>query len=240
MKINFHWCINAVTHHGTWAACPLVPPHALPPFQWSPPGEPHPHWRCLYPWPEQELWACGKRNEVGEGQRRRTDKGIQRRHESITDILLQYCYSGSIITSINQVTFIIRVVTFTISDDSSSNSSNVSIPGLYRDNTFTIFIIIAALHQYVHLPPDTPVLYSYFLYHCPSPFLSPVCLTLSPPSLSLSFLLSSLSFTLCASTSYFVISILFIYFCYCKPTKRGRTWVLIPSHASHCHFQLLT
>lgn len=219
--MNFHWCIKGITHHGTWAACPLVPPHALPPFQWSPPGEPHPHWRCLYPWPEQELWACRQRNEVRGGQEHKGDMNQFKQSHTFC-----YCYSGSNFTSIIQVTFIISAVTFIISDGCSSNSSHVSIPGLYSGNTFTICIIIVALHQYVHLPTDTPVSHCYSLNQSNQSINSPLslCLCLSPLCLTvclnfshLSFLLSFLSlfYTLSASTSYnllfCIICIAFIY-----------------------------
>lgn len=63
-----------VTHHGTWAVCHQVQPHAPPPFRLSPPGERHPRWRCLCPWPGQELWAGRDEAERGKGGEKKEGK----------------------------------------------------------------------------------------------------------------------------------------------------------------------
>lgn len=68
---------KAVTHRGTWVACHQVQPHAPPPFLLPPPGERHPRWRCLCPWPGQELWAGREKDETKTGQERRRKAGIK-------------------------------------------------------------------------------------------------------------------------------------------------------------------
>lgn len=76
--IKTEWALlresKGIIHRGTWVACSQVPPHAPPLLQWSLPGEPRPHWRCLCPWPGRELYAQGQRNEAKGEQRTTTGK----------------------------------------------------------------------------------------------------------------------------------------------------------------------